>query len=296
MDVLRTPADAFAGLPDWPWESLTADVGEVQMAYVDEGPADAPPVLLLHGEPTWSYLYRHMIGPLVRAGHRVVAPDLIGFGRSDKPADRADHSYAAHVGWMTALVVDVLDLHRVTLFAQDWGGLAGLRVVADHPDRFARLVLANTGLPTGSQRMPEAFSAWQQFASTVPEFPVGAIVQGATNRELTAAEVAAYDAPFPSEEYKEGPRVMPSLVPTSPTDPAAAANAAAWEVLGSFERPVVTAFSDNDPITAGGERPLQSHIPGAAGQPHVTMPGGHFLQEDCGPELAKIIDRLVTGS
>jgi haloalkane dehalogenase len=298
VDLLRTPDDRFTDLPDWPYaprygEVPGPDATAIRMAYVDEGPPDAAPVLLLHGEPSWSYLYRHMIPPLIADGHRVIAPDLVGFGRSDKPASRDDHTYAAHVGWIGALLTDVLDLQDITLFCQDWGGLIGLRVVADHPDRFAALVIANTGLPTGRQRMSEAFMAWQRHSQTVEIFPVGAMLQGASLRELTPAEVAAYDAPFPDESYKAGPRAMPALVPTSPQDPAAAANEAAWAVLSRFDRPVVTAFSDRDPITAGGEKPFRTLIPGAEGQPHTTVHGGHFLQEDAGPELAVLISRVA---
>ncbi|MEO2104604.1 MAG: haloalkane dehalogenase [Actinomycetota bacterium] len=294
MELLTTPADRFDNLPDWPYASQRVDVGHgAHMAFVDEGPRDAAPVLLLHGEPTWSYLYRHMIPVLLEAGHRVVAPDLIGFGRSDKPADRADHSFAAHVEWMTTFVVEALDLTDITLFCQDWGGLIGLRVVGEQPDRFARLVIGNSGLPTGDQEMPEAFMRWQHFSQTVESFPVSPMIQGATNRELTPAELAAYDAPFPSEAFKEGPRIMPSLVPTSPDNPASAANRKAWEVLMAFERPVLTTFSDNDPITGGGDRVFQKLVPGTKGQDHTTVSGGHFLQEDAGPELAAIINGFV---
>ena len=297
MELLTTPADRFDDLPDWPYASQRVDVGHgAHMAFVDEGPRDAAPVLLLHGEPTWSYLYRHMIPGLLEAGHRVVAPDLIGFGRSDKPADRADHSFAGHVEWMSTFVAEVLDLTGITLFCQDWGGLIGLRVVAEHPDRFARLVIGNSGLPTGDQEMPEAFMRWQHFSQTVESFPVSPMIQGATNRELTPAELAAYDAPFPSEAYKEGPRIMPSLVPTSPDNPASAANRRAWEVLMAFERPVLTTFSDNDPITGGGDRVFHKLVPGTKGQDHTTVSGGHFLQEDAGPELAAIITRFVAAT
>ncbi|WP_108666768.1 haloalkane dehalogenase [Euzebya rosea] len=297
MELLTTPADRFDDLPDWPYASQRVDVGHgAHMAFVDEGPRDAAPILLLHGEPTWSYLYRHMIPGLLEAGHRVVAPDLIGFGRSDKPADRADHSFAGHVEWMSTFVAEVLDLTGITLFCQDWGGLIGLRVVAEHPERFARLVIGNSGLPTGDQEMPEAFMRWQHFSQTVESFPVSPMIQGATNRELTPAELAAYDAPFPSEAYKEGPRIMPSLVPTSPDNPASAANRRAWEVLMAFERPVLTTFSDNDPITGGGDRVFQKLVPGTKGQDHTTVSGGHFLQEDAGPELAAIITRFVAAT
>lgn len=298
MELLRTPDDRFADLPDWPFEPRyeAVDAGDgdtIRMHYVDEGPGDADPVLLLHGEPSWAYLYRWMIPPLVDAGHRVVAPDLVGFGRSDKPADRADHSYAAHVGWVRQLVLDRLRLTRITLFCQDWGGLIGLRVLASSPDDFARVVVANTGMPTGDQRMPEAFQRWQTFSRTVESFPIGPMLQGASLRQLSDAEVAAYDAPFPEEAYKEGPRIMPSLVPTTPDDPASADNRAAWEVLQRWEKPLLTAFSDSDPITAGGHRVFHKLVPGAQGQPHVTTTGGHFLQEDCGPRLAQIIDELI---
>lgn len=296
MELFITPRDRFDDLPDWPWQSSLLDVGDVRMAVVDEGPRNADPVLLLHGEPSWSYLYRHMIPPLLKAGHRVVAPDLVGFGKSDKPADRADHSFAAHVDWMGALVAEELNLRNITLFCQDWGGLIGLRVVADHPDRFARLVVANTFLPTGDQHVPEAFIQWQQFSQAVEEFPVGPIIQGASNRELTAAELAAYEAPFPSEAYKEGPRIMPALVPTSPDNPASAANRKAWEVLSTFDKPVLTAFSDNDPITAGADKAFHQRVPGTKGQPHITVSGGHFLQEDAGEELAAAINHLIAAT
>ncbi|MEE8602038.1 haloalkane dehalogenase [Euzebya tangerina] len=294
MDLLRTPEDRFADLPDWPYAPHQASVGSgLTMAYVDEGPVDASPVLLLHGEPSWSYLYRFMIPPLLEAGHRVVAPDLIGFGRSDKPADRSAHTYADHVAWMTEFVVERLDLTDITLFCQDWGGLIGLRVLAENPDRFGRAMVANTGLPTGDQSMSEAFMAWQRFSQTVEEFPIGSMVQGATLRELSEAEVAAYDAPFPDESFKEGPRAMPALVPTSPDDPASAAQRAAWKSLMAFDKPVVVAFSDNDPITSGGEKVFHKLVPGTAGQDHFTPTGGHFLQEDAGPELAAALARLI---
>ena len=297
MDVLRTPTDRFDDLPDWPFESHQVSVGDddLTMAYVDEGPPDAAPVLLLHGEPSWSYLYRRMIPPLVAQGHRVIAPDLIGFGRSDKPSDRDDHTYAGHVAWMTEFVVDRLDLTDITLFCQDWGGLIGLRVLAEHTDRFGRAMIANTGLPTGDQSMPDAFLAWQQFSQTVKTFPIGAMLQGATLRELTDAEVAAYDAPFPDESYKEGPRAMPALVPSSPDDPAAEAQRAAWQQLMTFDKPVVIAFSDSDPITGGGDKVFHKLVPGTDGQAHFTPHGGHFLQEDAAVELAAALHDLIGG-
>lgn len=299
MEILRTPDHAFDEVPGfaWPHERVAVpddDGGELEVAVVRAGPADAPVVVCLHGEPTWSFLYRHVIDALVAAGLQVVAPDLVGFGRSDKPSERTDHTYARHVGWMRAALFDQLDLRDVTLLSQDWGGLLGLRLVAEHTDRFAGVVAANTFLPIGDRAPGDAFLAWQRFSQEVPELRIGAIVDGGSATDLGPEVIAAYDAPFPDESYKEGPRQMPLLVPTTPDDPAAAANRAAWEVLRRFDRPFVCAFSDGDPITAGAERVLQREIPGAAGQPHVTLAGGgHFLQEDCGAELAAVVAALV---
>ena len=297
MELLRTPDERFADLPDFGFAPHYVEVadptdadGAIRVHHLDEGPVDGDVVLLLHGEPSWCYLYRSMIGPLVAAGHRVVAPDLVGFGRSDKPASREEHTYARHVEWWREALFDRLDLRGITLFAQDWGGLVGLRLVAEHPERFARIVVANTGLGTGDGRQTEGFLAWQEFARTVPEFPVGRIIAGGTTRSLSEAEVAAYDAPFPDESYKEGPRAMPTLVPSTPDDPASPANRRAWDVLERLDTPVLTAFSDRDPVTAGGEKAFQRRIPGAAGRQHVTIEGaGHFLQEDAGARLAEIV-------
>ncbi|MBW3620334.1 MAG: haloalkane dehalogenase [Actinobacteria bacterium] len=302
MDVLRTPDDRFTDLPGFPFAPHYVEVddhegGRLRVHHLDEGPADGPVVLLLHGEPSWSYLYRTMIPVLAGAGLRCVAPDLVGFGRSDKPARQEDHSYARHVAWMRECLFDVLDLTDVTLVCQDWGGLIGLRLVGEHPDRFARVVVANTGMPTGDQRMPDAFLAWQRWASEAEDLPVGRLVDGGCTSDLPAEVVAAYDAPFPDRSFKAGAQVLPSLVPTSPDDPAAAANRAAWEALQRFERPFLTAFSDGDPITAGGERVFSKLVPGASGQPHTTIAGaGHFLQEDRGPELADVVVSFVRGS
>ena len=293
MQILRTPDARFHNLPDYPFVPRYLTIpdledGELRVHYLDEGSGET--VLLLHGEPTWSYLYRHMIPPLVGAGFRVVAPDLVGFGRSDKPAGRTDHSYARQVAWMRATLFDALDLNHITLFCQDWGGLIGLRLVAGAPERFARLVIANSGLPMGEGEMPEAFRAWLAMSQNAPELPVGAVVQQGTQRTLSEGEVAAYDAPFPDESYKAGARVLPALVPTTPESPGAADNRAAWEVLARFDKPVLTAFSDGDPITRGSERAFQTFVPGAKGQPHVTIEGGgHFLQEDKGAELAALV-------
>lgn len=299
MKILRTPENRFENLPDFPFaphyqEIPDGEGGRLRIHYLDEGPADAPDVvLLMHGEPSWSFLYRKMIPILTEAGLRTITPDLVGFGRSDKPSEPADHSYQRHVDWMLALL-RALDLRHITLFCQDWGGLIGLRLAAEEPDRFDRIVAANTGLPTGDQQMSEAFLKWQEFAATVPRFPVGRIVQGGCVSELPAEVVAAYEAPFPDESYKAGPRIMPSLVPTRPDDPAADANRRAWEVLRKWRKPFLTAFSDSDPITQGGDRLFQALIPGAKGQPHTTITqAGHFLQEDRGPELAALVVDFV---
>ena len=298
MDVLRTPDERFADLPDFPYEPRSVEVdGGLRVCYVEDGPADGELVLLLHGEPSWSFLYRRMIPVLTAAGLRVIAPDLVGFGRSDKPARQADHSYARHVAWLREALFDRLDLRAVTLVGQDWGGLLGLRLVGEHPDRFARVVAANTGLPTGDHPASEAFLAWQRFAATAERFDVGRVVQNGTRTELPPEVVAAYDAPFPDDRYQAGARAFPSLVPTSPDDPAAPANRAAWDVLRRFDRPFLTAFSDGDPITGGGDRVFQELVPGAQGRRHTTLQGGgHFLQEDVGPELARVVADFVAST
>jgi haloalkane dehalogenase len=299
MKVLRTPDERFEGLPDFPYEPhyLTVPDGEggrLRIHYVDEGPKDAEPVLMMHGEPSWSFLYRKMIPIFLRAGYRTVAPDLVGFGRSDKPAHRGDYTFNRHVGWMQSWLEQV-DLKRITLVCQDWGGLIGLRLLASGPERFARVVVANTGLPTGDYPVSEAFLQWRKFSVEIPEFNSGAIVNMGTLTNLPEEILGAYNAPFPDETYKEGARIFPSLVPISPDDPAAPANRQAWEILSSFEKPFLTAFSDGDPITRGGEQIFQKRVPGAQGQPHtVVQGGGHFLQEDRGEAFARVaIDFMI---
>lgn len=297
MRVLRTPDERFENLADYPFaphyvEVALADVEPLRIHYVDAGPRDAAPVLLLHGEPSWSYLYRAMITGLAARGHRVLAPDLIGFGRSDKPAEPDDYTYERHVGWMRAWL-ERLDLRGVTLFCQDWGGLIGLRLVAAMPERFARVVAANTGLPVGSGLTP-AFERWLQFSQSVPELPIADIVAMATVRKLSASERAAYLAPFPDESYKAGARRFPALVPITPAHASVAENQAAWAELGKFTKPFLTAFSDQDPITRGGDAIMQAKIPGTRGQPHVTIESaGHFLQEDAPTLLVDLIDAFV---
>ena len=290
MEKLRTPDSRFEGLPDYPFAPHYSVVGDdLRLHYLDEGPRDGRPVLMMHGEPSWSYLYRHMIPPVAQAGYRVVAPDLIGFGKSDKPTRMSDHSYARHVAWMVEWF-DGLDLDGVVLFCQDWGGLIGLRLVAARPERFAAVVAGNTGLPTGEGRPTDTFLNWQKFAEAVPEFPTGRILQGATVRELSAAEVAAYDAPFPDESYKAGARVLPSLVPTDPAQDVAADNRAAWSVLEAWDKPFVTCFSDKDPVTKGGESPFLKRVPSLRGKANRTIQGGgHFFQEDRPEALADLI-------
>lgn len=297
MEILQTPEERFERLADYPfaphYQSVTdADGTPLRIHYLDEGPRDAAPVLLLHGEPSWSYLYRKFVPPLTAAGHRVIAPDLIGFGKSDKPAARADYTYERHVAWMSDWLT-ALDLQGITLFCQDWGGLIGLRLVAAFPDRFARLVVANTGLPVGTGSSA-GFDAWLAFSQNVPLFPVGAIVNGGTTRELSADEIAAYDAPFPDERYKEGARQFPTLVPITADHASVAENRAAWAVLERFDKPVLTAFSDKDAVTAGGEKIFIERIPGARGQPHTIITGGgHFLQEDAPEQLSTLIDSFI---
>ncbi len=294
MKALRTPDDRFKNLPGYAFEPHYVDVpdgegGTLRMHFIDEGPRDGKVVLLLHGEPSWSYLYRKMIPGIGAAGHRAIAPDLIGFGRSDKPAEQSDYTFQRHVDWLTSFLTE-LDLRGVTLFAQDWGAVLGLRLAAENEARFARIVIANGGLPTGDRPANEAFMRWQKFSQTSPVFEIGRLIQGATVTTLSDDVVAAYDAPFPDDSYKAGARIFPSLVPTSPDDPAAPANRRAWEVLERWEKPFLTTFSDSDPVTKGGERVLQARIPGAKGQPHVTIEGGgHFLQEDKGAELARVV-------
>ncbi|HSJ46626.1 MAG TPA: haloalkane dehalogenase [Euzebyales bacterium] len=301
MQILRTPEARFAvvdGL-DHTLGNVTVsapDVGApdaLQMAYVDEGPPEAPPVVLVHGEPTWSFLYRHMIGPLVDAGLRAVVPDLIGFGRSDKPRAIADHTYARHVAW-TWRLVEALDLDTMTWVGQDWGGLIGLRLLAAHPERFACFVAANTALPSGDQNMPEVWHAFRRTVNTATDLDIARLVQAGTQRRLSDAERAAYDAPFPDESYKAGPRAMPEMVPYRPDHPAAEDNRRAWKRLTGLDVPVVTAFSDGDPIMAGVDRVMQRAFPGAQGQPHTTIVGaGHYLQEDAGPQLAAVVADAV---
>jgi haloalkane dehalogenase len=297
MKFLRTPDSRFEGLPDYPFAPhystiRDADGTALRIHTVDEGPRDATPVLMLHGEPSWSFLYRRMIAGLVAKGHRAMAPDLIGFGKSDKPAEQSDYTFERHVKWMSDWLV-AQDIKQITLFCQDWGGLIGLRLVAEFPERFARVIVANTGLPVGTG-MTEGFKQWLNFSQSVPELPIGEIVAMGTKKGLIDAVKAAYVAPFPDETYKAGARRFPALVPVTPEHASVAENKAAWEVLSRFSKPVLTLFSDSDPVTKGGERVFHERMPGAKGQAHtIVKDAGHFLQEDAPDELVEHIHAFI---
>ncbi len=331
MDVLRTPDSRFEGLEGYPfaphYSHVTARDGtELRMHHLDEGPRDGAIVLCLHGQPSWSYLYRKMVPLLVAAGHRVIAPDLIGFGRSDKPAAIEDYTYAGHVDWMNQWLRG-LDLNDVTLVCQDWGGLIGLRVLADNPERFAGLVIANTGLPDSRAITPEvsqmlgdaypglpvpvasqvveafasgsptAFLTWVKWASQAPTFRVREVF-GVLSNFRDEAVLDGYDAPFPDARYEAGARAFPTLVPLMAHHQAdREANDRAWSVLKTFDRPVLTAFSDDDPVTKGGEAVFQKRMPGAQGREHVTISGGgHFLQETRAEALSNAVIGLMAAT
>ncbi len=302
MRALRTPDSCFEGLPDFGFEPHYAEVpdgegGSLRIHYLDEGPRDGDVVLLMHGEPSWCFLYRKMIPVLVARGLRCIAPDLVGFGRSDKPAERDDYSYARHVEWIRSLLFDQLNLSDITFFGQDWGGLIGLRVVAENPDRFLRVAIGNTGLPTGDARITEAFMNWRRFSQETPNFDTGFIVSSAVVNPLPPEVLAAYNAPFPDDSYKAGARQFPILVPISPDDPASEANRAAWEVFAKWDKPMLMLFSDSDPVTKGSDRLFLEKVPGTKGQPHRTIENaGHFLQEDKGEELAGYLADFIASS
>jgi haloalkane dehalogenase len=291
MEILRTPDERFVNLPAYPFAPHYVEIDGLRIHYVDEGPREADPVLMLHGEPSWSYLYRKIIPIVAAAGYRVIAPDLVGFGRSDKPTCREDYTYRRHVEWMHGLLL-ALDLKRITLVGQDWGGFIGLRLATEHEERFARIVAANTFLPTGDTPPGEGLLNWQRFSQQTPVFRASEIIQSASVNEVPHEVGAAYDAPFPDERYQAGARQFPLLIPTSPNDPATLANRAAWEVLRHWEKPFLTVFSEGDQAfkAQGADQIFQEIVPGAKGQPHTTIGGaGHFLQEEKGPEFARII-------
>jgi haloalkane dehalogenase len=293
--VLRSPDECFTNLPDFPFEPNYVEVDGLRIHYLDEGPANADPVLLMHGEPSWSFLYRKMIPGLVAAGHRCIAPDLVGFGRSDKLAKKEDYSYKFHVDNMNGFV-RALDLKRITLFCQDWGSLIGIRVLIDNTDRFQNLIVGNGGLPTGDHGGSDAFEAWLDYSQNVKDFHVGSIINGGCATDLSAEVIAAYDAPFPNDAYKACARAFPRFVPITPDNPESEANRKGWEVLKQWDGKTLTLFSDQDPVTAGGHKPFRKLLPGAKGQPHeIIEGGGHFLQEDRGEIITeKIVAWLST--
>ena len=300
MNILRTPDSRFENLLDWPFKPHYTQITDaatgqsLRLACVDEGPRDGPTVLLMHGEPTWSYLYRHIIPRLVELGCRVVAPDLIGFGRSDKLAERNDYTYERHVAWLSTWLT-TMDLREITLFCQDWGGLLGLRLVAAFPERFARVLAGNTVLPVGTDP-GKGFMDWLAYSQTTNDLPIGQIVSMGVTRKLSRDEIAAYDAPFPDASYKAGACQFPTLVPITPQHASVTENLAAWRVLAAFDKPFITAFSDNDPVTKGADLVFQKRISGAKGQAHVTLRGGHFLQEDSPDEIVALIDGAMKRS
>lgn len=286
MTVLRTADDRFVDLPGYPFEPKYVEVEGLRMHYVDEGPRDGATVLLLHGEPTWSYLYRKMIPVLADAGYRAVAPDLPGFGRSDKLPERTDYTYARFLGWVDGFM-DALDLRDIVLFGQDWGGLLGLRLAGEQPDRFARIVAANTTLPTGDVSPGKGFEAWKKYSQETPEFHVGGIVKGGCHRELPDEVIAAYNAPFPDDSYKAAARQFPVLVPVTPNDPESENNRQAWKTLRAWGKPFLCLFGEHDVVLGRGDKYLLQNIPGTKGQPHQRFEAGHFIQEDCGEDLAR---------
>ena len=292
MQTLRTPDEAFKNLTGYNFEPHYVEVpsgdgGSLRVHYIDEGPRDGEPVLLMHGEPSWAYLYRKMIPVLVEGGFRAIAPDLVGFGRSDKVTPRDEYTYERHVGWMTSFI-KAIDLQRATFFGQDWGGLIGLRLVGENPERFSRVVAANTFLPTGDRPAGDAFMRWREYSQKIPDFDAGWIVNSGCTTDLAEEIKDAYRAPFPDDTYKEGARQFPVLVPISPDDPAVPGNKKAWEVLSKWDKPFLCLFGDSDPITKGGDMVFQAMVPGTKGQPHTIIEGGgHFIQEDRGEVLAK---------
>jgi haloalkane dehalogenase len=292
--VLRTPDECFADIADFPYDPNYIEIDRLRIHYLDEGPTDGTPILLMHGEPSWCYLYRKMIPRLVEAGCRCVAPDLVGFGRSDKLAAREDYSYAFHVDMMNKFL-RVIDLSNTTLFAQDWGSLIGIRVLIDNQDRFRRLIVANGGLPTGDHGVSDGFKEWLDYSQNVENFHVGGIIKGGCADGLSPEAIAAYNAPFPNDAYKEAARIFPALVPVTPDNPESQANRDGWEALRNWNGKVLTLFSDQDPVTRGGAKPFQKLLPGAQGQPHETIrDAGHFLQEDKGEEIAEKIVAWLT--
>lgn len=296
MKAIRTPDERFENLPDYNFQPNYLEVeDDLRLHYLDEGDKNGKVILLLHGEPSWSYLYRKMIPVLASAGFRVLAPDLIGFGKSDKPTEQSDYTYQKHIDW-TKTFIQKLDLNGITLFCQDWGGLIGLRLAAEMDERFDRIMASNTALPIGNVEMPESFLQWLEFSKSSPKFDIGKIIDKGTVFDLSAEEIAAYNAPFPSEEHKAGARIFPSLVPISTDNPESANNQAAWAKIMQWKKPFLTVFGDSDPIMRGAEKFFIQMVPGARDQPHSIVHAGHFSQDDQGPELAKILTLFINNN
>ena len=293
MQFLKTPSSQFDNLADYPFGENYIDVADgMSMHYVDEGDKDTEVVLMLHGEPSWSYLYRKMIPTVVDAGYRAIAPDLIGFGKSDKPTEQSDYTYAKHLEWIEPIFQK---FDKINLFIQDWGGLLGLRLVEKYASKINRIIIANTFLPSG-QAANEAFTNWQEFSQKVPEFPTSGVINMGTTSKLSNEVLAAYDAPYPNETYKAGARIFPMLVPTGKDNPETANNIKAWEYLKTFNKPVLTLFSDQDPIMNGFEKIFHKLVPGCKGMPHeIIENAGHFLQEDQGKVIAEKVVAFMKG-
>jgi len=293
----RTPDDRFRNLDGYPFAPHYAEVKAedgtlLRVHYVDEGPRDAAPVVLMHGNPSWSYLYRRIIPRLVAQGHRVLAPDLMGLGRSDKPAAKSDYSLARHVEWMSQWLVAVC-VESATLFAQDWGGVIGFPVAMRHPERFARLIAANTGLPVGQGASP-ALQQWLEYSDRATSLPISQLIHGFTVNGLGDAEKRAYDAPFPDASYQAAALSFPRLIPLQPENPGVPLMLETWQQLERWTKPLLTVFGDRDPISQGADRTFQQRVPGAHGQPHVVLsPAHHFLQEDQPEAIAQHIHAFV---
>ena len=287
-EIIRTPENRFENLKDYDFKGNYIDVEKgLRLHYIDEGNNHKPTVLLLHGEPSWSYLYRKMI-PVLSDRFRVIAPDLIGFGKSDKLVNKEDYSYQNHINWISTFI-EKLDLRNIILFCQDWGGLLGLRIITEMDNRFDMVIASNTTLPTGKIPMPESFMQWRAFSQHSTGFNIGKVIDMGTVEPLSEKVLEAYNAPFPSEEYKAGARIFPALVPIEPEDPESINNLKSWEKLKSWDKPFLTVFGDEDKIMIGAEKILQNVVPGAKGQNHKILNAGHFIQEEKGEELAELI-------
>lgn len=293
MDFVRTPEERFENIEAYNFNSKYLSIDGLRMHYIDEGSGEC--ILLLHGEPSWSYLYRKMIPLLTAKRYRCVAPDLIGFGKSDKPVERGDYTYANHERWLTTFLKE-LNLTSITLFCQDWGGLLGLRLVANYPERFARVLASNTFLPTGNEPFPEAFLNWRSYVAHSEGFNIGNVIQKGTYSSLSEEEIEAYNAPFPGEDYKIGARRFPELVPTEAQEPEGIKNQEIWQKLTQLELPFLTVFGADDPITRGARKIFQQLIPGAKDQPHQLLEeAGHFIQEDQPEKLSEALDKFIKG-